>query len=87
MHPSGEAVVDWGWREDGLIVLPSLEDGAWWESVRSTVFPARFANDGDNENWLFAVWWHNENSIAIKISVKTTMATDAEVVSIRKPSS
>ena len=70
--------MDRGW--DGL---PSLEDGAWWESVRSTVFPVWFANDVDNENWLCAVWWDvDNNSTEIQIRAKITMATDTD-----KPSS
>ena len=79
MQPLGEAVFDWGGGgEDGLMVLPSFEDGAWWE-LCSTVFPASFANEGDNENWLNAVWWENDNnSTAIEIRVKKTMATDAD---------
>ena len=81
MQPLGEAVFDWVWGEDGLIILPSLEDGAWWE-LCSAVFPAWFATDGDKENWLYAVWWDNESSTAIEIRVKRKMATDAD-----KPSS
>ena len=82
MHPPGEVVLDWGWREDGSIVLPSLGDGALWEPLCSTVFPAWFADEGDGKNWLFAVWGDNDNSTAIVIRVKITMAT--EVVSIER---
>lgn len=69
MHPTGEAVFYGG--RDGLIVSPSLEDGAWWESVHPTVIPSWLAKDVDNENWLCAVWWDVDNNSAdIQIKVK-----------------
>jgi hypothetical protein len=77
MQPLGDSVADWEW-EDG-VVLPSIEDGAWWEPSCSTVLPAWSADDGENENWLYPIIGENDNSRVRVVRVKITMTTDAEV--------
>ena len=82
MHPPEAPVLDW--VEEWIIVLPSFEDGSRWELLCTTVFLTWFADDGDIENWLNPMTGENDNSRAMIVRVKITMATDVEVVLITR---
>ena len=76
MQPTGEALLGWVGREDG-IVLPLFEDGPWGGGAEEVLCMIAFVSCIDNGSTLNAIYWDIRNAVRTNTEVlKAKIKTD-----------